>query len=151
METPTQMIERWAREDREYMASLERKKWYGRVIMGLLFVLIIVVVGVGNAPHTAVEVPVVDSARLQRLQQENEVLRRKVTDYKALSANLAGRLKEANGRIAKYEAERNELAKVHVEPQPVILQAVQKEAATPAGLQRVVARAFPGVKVRVIE
>lgn len=148
METPTQMIERWAKEDREYLASLERKKWYGRVIMGLLFVLIIVMVGVGNAPHTAVEVPVVDSAIVQQWQEEREGYQRKIAELTAASNARAVKIKSLLYVINQYEQQLKALA-VSVPPQPVILQAVQREAATPEGFKRVVARSFPGVKVRV--
>lgn len=102
----------------------------------------------GNGNHLAVEVPVVDSSVVQRLQQEKEVLERKVSDYKTLVANLSVQIKSRNYVIAQYEQQLKALA-VSVPPQPVILQAIQKEAATPEGFKRVVARAFPGVKVRV--
>lgn len=113
-----------------------------------VFHTIVAVVGLGcliywgNGNHLAVEVPVYDAATLQRLQQENALLSRKLADYKALSANLAGRLKEANGRLAKLEEERNVLAHSSLPPQPVILEAIRKEAATERGLRQVVARSF---------
>lgn len=112
-------------------------------------VLVLLVSGYwGNGNHLAVEVPVEDSAALHRLQQEKEQLERKVDDYKAWIDHLSVQIKSRNFVIAQYEQQLKALA-VSVPPQPVILQAVQREAATPAGLQRVVARAFPGVKVRV--
>lgn len=104
----------------------------------------------GNGNHLAVEIPVVDSAIVQRLQQEKEVLERKVSDYKTLVNNLSVQIKSRNYVIAQYEQQLKALA-VSVPSQPVILQAIQKEAATPAGFKRMVARSFPGVKVRVVE
>lgn len=95
----------------------------------------------GNGNHLAVEVPAVDSSALQRLQQDKELLERKVADYKTLVANLSVQIKSRNFVIAQYEQQLKALT-VSVPPQPVILQAIQKEAATPAGLQRVVARNF---------
>lgn len=112
----------------------------------ILFVGICLMVYGMNHDAVVQEVPVVDSAALQQLQRENELLTRKVADYKALSANLAGRLKEANGQLAKLEEERNVLAHSSVPSQPVILEAVRREASTPAGFRQVVARSF-GVSI----
>lgn len=143
MDDVTKLMKRWAEEDRAFLASINRKsKWLDRSVIIGLFALIILAVGIGTAPHTAVEVPVVDAVALQRLHRENELLVRKVEDYKALSANLAGRLKEANGRLAKLEEERNILAHFSLPSQPVILEAVRREAVTEKGLRQVVARSF---------
>lgn len=140
---------------REGLPPIERTKHrVGWFHWAALFALIILAVGIGNAPHTAVEVPVVDSAALRQLKQENELLVRKVADYKILSANLAGRLKEANGRLAKLEEERNVLAHSSLPSQPVILQAIKKEAVSEKGLRQVVARNFGSdiaKRVRVVE
>ena len=95
----------------------------------------------------------VDSSVVQRLQQEKEVLERKVADYKTLVANLSVQIKSRNFVIAQYEQQLKAIA-VSVPPHPVILQAIQKEAATPVGLHRVVARSFGkdlAGRIRVIE
>lgn len=123
--------------------DIERhKRRVGWFHWAILFVGVTIMVYGMNHDAVVQEVPVVDSTALQRLQQENELLSRKVADYKALSANLAGRLKEANGRLAKLEEERNVLAHFSVPSQPVILEAVRKEASTPAGFKAAVVRNF---------
>lgn len=128
---------------REGLPPLEQtKRRVGWFHWSVLFLGIILIVYSQSHDTVAVEVPVYDAVTLQRLQQENDLLSRKVSDYKALSANLAGRLKEANGRLAKLEEERNVLAHSSIPPQPVILEVVRKEAATEKGLRQVVARNF---------
>lgn len=129
----------------------QTKRLVGWFHWGMLFLGICMMVYGMNSDAVVQEVPVVDSVALQRLQQENALLSRKVSDYKALSANLAGRLKEANGRLAKLEEERNVLAHSSVPPQPVILEAIQKEAVTEKGLRQVVARNFGSEIAKRIE
>lgn len=107
----------------------------------------------GNAPHTAVEVPVQDGALIQRLQSERDQYRKERDDYKALAKNLAVQVKSRNFVIAQYEQQLKALA-VSVPPQPVILEAVRREAVTEKGFRQVVARNFgEGIakRVRVIE
>lgn len=144
-----------AYRQREGLPPIERdKRRVGWFHWCVLFIGITAIVYSQSHDTVAVEVPVVDAVALQRLQQENALLVRKVADYKALSANLAGRLKEANGRLAKLEEERNILAHSSLPPQPVILEAVRKEAVTEKGLRQVVARNFGAdiaKRVRVIE
>lgn len=120
----------------------------GMILWFMLPVILICFAYWGNGNHLAVEVPVVDGAIIEKLQREKGELERKVADYKTLVANLSVQIKSRNFVIAQYEQQLKALA-VSVPPQPVILQAVQKEAATPEGFKRMVARAFPGVKVRV--
>lgn len=125
----------------------------GRYSVHILAIGLICLAYWGNGNHVAVEVPVVDSAVLQRLQREKDVLERKVSDYKTLVNNLSVQIKSRNYVIAQYEQQLKALA-VSVSPQPVILQAIQKEAATPAGLQRVVERSFGkefAGRIRVVE
>lgn len=130
---------------------MSRHKWM--ILWFMLPVILICFAYWGNGNHLAVEVPVVDSAALQRLQQEKELLERKVSDYKTLINNLSVQIKSRNYVIAQYEQQLKALA-VSVPPQPVILRAIQKEASTPAGLQRVVARSFGkevAGRIRVVE
>lgn len=128
---------------REGLPPIERdKRRVGWFHWSVLFLGICLMVYGMNSDAVVQEVPVVDSAALRQLQQENELLVRKVADYKILSANLAGRLKEANGRLAKLEEERNVLAHSSLPSQPVILQAIKKEAVSEKGLRQVVARNF---------
>lgn len=123
----------------KYQQDKRRVGWFH---WWVLFVGIVLIVYSQSHDTVAVEMPVVDAVTLQRLQQENELLVRKVADYKVLSANLAGRLKEANGRLAKLEEDRNTLAHSSLLSQSMVLQAVRREAATKAGFRKLVARNF---------
>lgn len=112
--------------------------WFGWCGLALLIVLSGYF---GNSNHVAVEVPVVDSAAAQRWQDEREWYQRKITDLTAANNARAVKIKSLLFVINSYEQQLKALA-VSVPPRPVILQAMQKEAETPAGLQRVVARSF---------
>lgn len=95
----------------------------------------------GNGNHLAVEVPVVDSAKFQQWNDEREGYQRKIAELTAANNARAVKIKSLLFVLNQYEQQLKALA-VSVPPQPVILQAVQKEASTPEGFQRVVARSF---------
>lgn len=78
---------------------------------------------------------------LAQLRDEKAVDRKKITDLMALNKNLSVQIKTRNYVLAQYENKLKALA-VAVPPQPVILEAVRNEAATPAGFRQVVARSF---------
>ena len=142
MDDVTKLMEKWAKEDREFLSSINRKsKWLDRSVIIGLFALIILAVGIGNAPHTAVEVPVVDTALMQRYQVELELTRKQRDDYKKQAEAVKKMLLASNAKIAQYEQHLKALAE-SVPSQPVILEAVRKEASTPAGFRQVVARNF---------
>lgn len=142
MEDVTKPMKRWAEEDRAFLASINRKsKWLDRSVIIGLFALIILAVGIGNAPHTAVEVPVVDSALVQRLQTERDHARKERDDYQRLSIQLKAMVKASNVTVAQLTDQLKSLS-VSVPSQPVILEAVRKEAQTEKGLRQVVARNF---------
>lgn len=142
MNDVTKLLKRWAEEDRAFLASINRKsKWLDRSVIIGLFALIILAVGIGNAPHTAVEVPVVDSALVQRLQTERDHARKERDDYQRLSSQLKAMVKASNVTVAQLTDQLKALS-VSVPPQPVILEAMRKEAVTEKGLRQVVARNF---------
>lgn len=136
---------------REGLPPLEQtKRHVGWFHWSVLFLGIVLIVHSQSHDTVAVEVPVYDSKIIRDLQELNTALQHSVDAYKTLSANLAGRLKEANGRLAKLEEERNVLAHSSVPSQPVIFEAVRKEAATEKGLRQVVARNFgEGIAKRI--
>lgn len=101
----------------------------------------------------AVEMPVVDAALMQRYQVELDLTRKQRDDYKK-QADLAKKmLLVSNTKVAQYEQHLKALAE-SVPSQPVILQAVQREAATDAGFRKLVARNFGNdlaKRMRVVE
>lgn len=130
---------------------MSRRK--GMILWFMLPIMLICLAYWGNGNHLAVEVPVVDGALVEKLQREKGDLERKMADYKTLVNHLSVQIKSRNYVINQYEQQLKALA-VSVPSQPVILQAVQKEASTPAGLKRVVARSFGkdlAGRIRVIE
>jgi len=134
-------MEKWAKEDREFIASINWKsKWLDRSVIIGLFVLIIVAVGIGNAPHTAVEVPVYDAHVIQDYKIKLGAATKTIADYKQQTQALKAMLLVSNTKVARYEQERASLASVP--SQPVILQAIQQEAVTEKELRQVVARNF---------
>lgn len=135
------LMGKWAKEDREFIVSINRKsKWLDRSVIIGLFVLIIVAVGIGNAPHTAVEVPVYDARTIQDYKIRLEASTKTIADYKQQTQALKAMLLASNAKVAKYEQERASL--VPVPSRPVLLQAIHKEAVTEKGLRQVVARNF---------
>lgn len=151
MSDVTKLMKRWAEEDRAFLASIDRKsKWLERSVIIGLFALIILAVGIGNAPHTAVEVPVVDSALVQRLQTERDHARKERDDYQRLSVQLKAMVKASNDTVAQLTDQLKALS-ASVPSQPVILEAVRKEAVTEKGLRQVVARTFGSEIAKRIE
>lgn len=147
------LMVKWAKEDRAFLESIDRRKWYGRGIMIALFLIVVLMVGIGNAPHTAVEVPVVDSALMQRYQVQLDLVTKQRDDYKKQAEMTKKMLLASNLKVAQYEQHLKALAE-SVPPQPVILEAARKEAATEKGLRQVVARNFGAdiaKRVRVVE
>ena len=143
------LMVKWAKEDRAFLESIERRKWYGRGIMIALFLIVVLVVGIGNAPHTAVEVPVVDTALMQRYQVELDLTRKQRDDYKKQAEMAKKLLLASNTKLTQYEQHLKALAE-SAPPQPVILEAVRKEAETEAGFRKLVALHFgSGVAKRV--
>ena len=107
----------------------------------------------GNGNHLAVEVPVVDTALMQRYQVEVDLVRKQRDDYKKQVEVVKKLLLASNTKIAQYEQHLKALAE-SVPPQPVILEAVRKEAATENGFKKLVARNFGAdiaKRVRVVE
>lgn len=150
MDDVTKLMEKWAKEDREFLSSINRKsKWLDRSVIIGLFALIILSVGIGNAPHTTVEVPVVDAALMQRYQVELDLTRKQRDDYKKQAEVAKKLLLVSNAKVTQYEQHLKALAE-SVPSQPVILEAVRKEASTPAGFRQAVARNFgAGIAKRV--
>lgn len=126
------------------------KRRVGWFHWAVLFVGIVLIVYSQSHDTVAVEVPVVDTALLQRYQVELDLVRKQRDDYKK-QADLAKKmLLVSNTKVAQYEQHLKALAE-SVPPQPVILEAVRKEAATEKGLRQVVARNFGREIARRIE
>ena len=117
------------------------KRRVGWFHWGVLFVGIILIVYSQSHDTVAVEVPVVDSAVVQRLQTERDHARKERDDYQRLSVQLKAMVKASNVTVAQLTDQLKALS-VSVLSQPVILKAVRKEASTPAGFRQVVARNF---------
>ena len=94
-----------------------------------------------NSDAVVQEVPVVDGVLLEQYKNERDQARKQRDDYKRLSIQLQAMVKASNVTVQKYEEQLKALA-VSVPPQPVILQAIQREAVTEKGLRQVVARNF---------
>jgi|DEB0MinimDraft_3_1074331.scaffolds.fasta_scaffold14719_5 hypothetical protein len=107
----------------------------------VLFVGITSIVYSQSHDTVAVEVPVVDSAVIQRLQVERDQARKERDDYQRLSVQLKAMVRASNITVAQL-TDQLEALSVSVPSQPIILQAVRKEASTPAGFRQVVARNF---------
>lgn len=95
----------------------------------------------GNGNHLAVEMPVVNTALLEQYQAELDLTRKQRDDYKKQAELTKKMLLASNTKIAQYEQRLKVLAE-SVPPQPMILEAVQKEAATEEGLRKLVTRNF---------
>ena len=107
----------------------------------------------GNGNHLAVEMPVVDTALMQRYQVQLDLVTKQRDDYKKQAEVAKKLLLASNTKIAQYEQHLKALAE-SVLPQSVILEAVRKEVSTPAGFRHVVARNFgEGIakRIRVVE
>lgn len=95
-----------------------------------------------------------DTLQEQRqLQAELTSAKRRISDLKALSEQLKTMVKTQNVTITKY-AENLKSLSVSVPPQPVILEALRKEASTEEGLQAAVKRNFGSElagRIRVME
>lgn len=138
----TKLMEKWAKEDREFLTSINQKsKWLDRSVIIGLFALIILAVGIGNAPHTAVEVPVHDGRLIQEYKIKLEAANKTIADYKKQAEVAKGLLKVSLANEAKLTDQLKALS-ASVPSQPVILEAVRKEAVAEKGLRQVVARNF---------
>lgn len=87
-------------------------------------------------------------AESRRLQGEVELSRKKITDLKAQAAHFAAQVKTQNTVLRQREKQLQEL-RVSVPSQPIILEALRKEAATDAGFMQAVRRNFGPIKVEV--
>jgi len=117
------------------------KRRVGWFLWMLAFVGIILI-GYSQRPdQVAVEVPVVDSLLIQRLQAERDQAMNDLQDYKRLAGQLQKIVKMSEVEIAKLNKRLDVLA-ASVPPQPVILEAVKREASTENGFNKLVARNF---------
>lgn len=119
------------------------KRRVGWFHWGVLFVGIILIVYSQSHDQVAIEMPVVDTALMQRYQVELDLTRKQRDDYRKQAELTKKMLLASNTKVAQYEQHLKALAE-SVPPQPVILEAVRKEASTPAGFRQVVARNFGG-------
>lgn len=129
------------------------KRRVGWFHWGVLFVGIILIVYSQSHDQVAVEMPVVDTALMQRYQVELDLTRKQRDDYRKQAELTKKMLLASNTKITQYEQYLKALAE-SVPPQPVILEAVRKEAATEAGFRKLVARNFGSdiaKRVRVVE
>lgn len=129
------------------------KQCVGWFHWGVLFVSITLIVYSQSHDTVAVEVPVVDAALMQRYQVELDLTRKQRDDYKKQAEVVKKLLLASNAKLTQYEQHLKALAE-SVPSQPVILQAVQREAATDAGFRKLVARNFGNdlaKRMRVVE
>ena len=127
---------------RESLPPIERdKRRVGWFHWFVLFVGIVLIVYSQSHDTVAVEVPVVDTALMQRYQVELDLTRKQRDDYKKQAELTKKLLLVSNTKIAQYEQHLKALAE-SVPSQPVILEAVKREAATEAGFRKLVARNF---------
>jgi len=117
------------------------KRRVGWFHWALLFIGITLIVYSQSHDTVAVEVPVVDSVLIQRLQTERDQARKERDDYQRLSVTLKAMVRASNVTVAQLTDQLKALS-VSVPSQPIILEAVRKEASTPAGFRQVVARNF---------
>lgn len=117
------------------------KKRVGWFHWSVLFLGIILIVYSQSHDQVAVEVPVLDTALMQRYQVELDLTRKQRDDYKKQAEVGKKLLLASNTKIAQYEQHLKALAE-SVPPQPVILETIRKEAATENGFRQVVARNF---------
>lgn len=117
------------------------KRRVGWFHWGVLFVGIILIVYSQSHDQVAVEMPVMDTALMQRYQVELDLARKQRDDYRKQAELTKKMLLASNTKLAQYEQHLKALAE-SVPPQPVILEAVRKEAATEAGFRKLVARHF---------
>lgn len=117
------------------------KRRVGWFHWGVFVVGVTLIVYSQSHDTVAVEVPVVDMALMQRYQAELDLTRKQRDDYKKQAEVVKKMLFVSNTKVAQYEQHLKALAE-SVPSQPVILEAVRKEASTPAGFRQVVARNF---------
>lgn len=129
------------------------KRRVGWFHWGVLFVGIVLIVYSQSHDQVAVEVPVVDTALMQRYQVQLDLVTKQRDDYKKQAEMTKKMLLASNTKITQYEQHLKALAE-SVPPQPMILEAVRKEAATEDGFRKLVARNFGADiarRVRVVE
>ena len=129
------------------------KRRVGWFHWGVLFIGIVLIVYSQSHDTVAVEVPIMDTALMQRYQVQLDLVTKQRDDYKKQAEVAKKLLLASNTKIAQYEQHLKALAE-SVLPQSVILEAVRKEVSTPAGFRHVVARNFgEGIakRIRVVE
>lgn len=129
------------------------KRQVGWFHWGVLFVGIVLIVYSQSHDTVAVEVPVVDTVLMQRYQVELDLTRKQRDDYRKQAELIKKMLLASNTKLTQYEQHLKALAD-SVPSQPIILQAIQKEAATEAGFRKLVARNFGGdiaKRIKVVE
>lgn len=139
------------------LENLPRKIWeiertkrrVGWFHWSVLFLGICLMVYGMNSDAVVQEVPVVDGQLLQEYKIRLETANKMIVDYKKQAEVAKGLLKVSLANEAKLNDQLKALS-VSVPSQPVILHAIQREAATEKGLRQVVARAFgEGIASRV--
>lgn len=134
--------------------SLEKDKqrtgWFHWLV---LFVGICMMVYGMNSDAVVQEVPVHDGHLIQEYKIQLEAANKTIADYKKQAEVAKGLLKASLANEAKLNDQLKALS-ASVPPQPMILEAIRKEAATEKGLRQVVARNFGAdiaKRVRVVE
>ena len=139
------------------MCWAEDALWYRRqYVMSLIINLVVVLACEVLAGYlvyhkhdpTPVMTPALDLEQIgritherQRLQMQLDTAQHKLTDLKAKATQFEKMIKVQNVVLQQREQQLKALA-VSVPSQPIILEAVKKEAATEQGLRQVVARNF---------
>lgn len=129
-------------ENMQKQNQFERTKRRVGWFLWMLAFVGIILIGYSQRPdQVAVEVPVVNTALMQRYQVELDLTRKQRDDYKKQAEVVKKLLLASNTKITQYEQHLKALAE-SVPSQPVVLEAMRKEAVTENGLRHVVARNF---------
>lgn len=94
----------------------------------------------GGGNHIPVEIPI-DNGYVEALRHESEQLRAKLADAHAENAKLKRQVQQSQRLTAKYKSEYAAL-QASIPPLTEFVQALQREAAMPHGLQEIVKRHY---------
>ena len=131
-------IENRATKAWDFNRDKRRVGWFHWVV---LLVGITSIVYSQSHDTVAVEVPVHDGRLIQEYKIKLEAANKTIADYKKQAEVVKGLLKVSLANEAKLTDQLKALS-ASVPSQPVILEAIQKEAVTEKGLRQVVARNF---------
>lgn len=145
----------WAEEALAY-----RKSFWSSFFVNVMMVVVCTLLSAYLVLHKHDPVPVSKSAisteeygatvqEQRRLQTELATANKKIADLKSKDALMAAMVKTQNVVVKQREQQLKDLH-ASVPSQPIILEAIRKEASTPAELQAAVERNFGKFTIKVI-